>query len=162
MVKKIFFSQKGQSIIEALIALGVAVLIVSSITVAVITSVNNSDYSKNQNLATQYAQQGMEILRQQAQSNWSNFSNYQGTSCLNEGSSTLTAPGSTGCGQNISNFFVRQVNIVQNSGSCSSIAAKVTVSVSWTDGKCTSSGNAYCHQVSLDSCMASLNSAPTP
>ena len=66
-------NQKGQSLIEALIALGAAAVIVSAITVASITAINNSDYSKYQNLAGQYADQGLEYLRQLSASNWSGF-----------------------------------------------------------------------------------------
>ena len=66
-------NEKGQSLVEALIALGVAVIVVSAMAVAAITSVNNADFSKYQNLATNYAQQGLEVMRQQAQSNWAFF-----------------------------------------------------------------------------------------
>jgi Tfp pilus assembly protein PilV len=164
-------NNKGQSILEAVVALSVAVVIVSAITVAIITSVNNADYSKNQNLATQYAQQGIEILRQLSESNWGVFSAYSGTYCLAQGASLPSAPGATGCGQNINDannnpFFVRQVQIVQipasqTTANCTG-SYDVTVSVSWTDSKCQNALNLYCHQVSLDTCLANLNSVPTP
>lgn len=153
-------NQKGQSLIEALIALGAAAVIVSAIAVAVITAVNNSDFSKNQNLATQYAQQGMDILRQKSESNWQSFSAYGGNYCLNQDSTTLTPQG-VACPKNISNFFVRQITISQNSSSCST-NAKVSVSVAWTDGKCTSSANVYCHAVVLDSCLANISQTQLP
>jgi len=57
-------NQKGQGLVEALIALGAAVIIIAAITIAVITAVSNSDFSTEQNLATGFAQQGMEIVRQ--------------------------------------------------------------------------------------------------
>lgn len=158
---KLNLNQKGQSLVEALVALAAASVIVSAIAIAVITSVNNSDFSKNQNLATQYAQEGIEVLRNLSQSDWANFSTYSGTYCLSKDSSTLTTPSGSNCPQNINNFFVRQVVITQNSSSCS-LNTKVSVSVSWADGKCTSASNPYCHTVLLDSCLANINSTTLP
>lgn len=158
---KLINNQKGQSLIEALVALAAAAVIVSAIAVAVITSVNNSDFSKNQNLATQYAQEGIEVLRNLSQSNWSSFSTYSGTYCLNKDSTTLTTPSGASCPLNINSFFVRQVVINQNSSSCSS-NTKVSVTVSWADGKCTTASNPYCHSVLLDSCLANINSTTLP
>lgn len=157
-------NQKGQSLIEALIALGAAAIIVSAIAIVVITSVNNSDFSKYQNLATQYSQQGMEILKQKSESDWQSFSSFGAsgsvTYCLNQDSTTLNPSGS-GCTVNINNFFIRKVVIAQNDASCSG-NARVTVSVSWKDGKCTSSGNIYCHSVDLNSCLANINGVQVP
>jgi Tfp pilus assembly protein PilV len=158
---KFVIDQKGQSLVEALVALAAAVVIVSAIAVAVITSVNNSDFSKNQNLATQYAQEGIEILRNLSQSDWAIFSTYSGTYCLNQNSATLTTPSGATCTQNINSFFVRQAVINQGSSSCSS-NTKVSVSVAWADGKCTSASNPYCHAVLLDSCLANINSTTLP
>lgn len=152
-------NQKGQSLIEAVVALGAAVFIISAIAVVVITSVNNSDFSKYQNLATQYSQQGMEILKQQSQSDWSTFSGLSGTYCLNQGSTTLTNFFGTICAKNINNFFVRQVVIDQGSLSCNS-STKVSVSVYWSDGKCPI--NTYCHDVTLDSCLTNINGVLVP
>lgn len=153
-------NQKGQSLVEALIALGAAAIIVSAIAVVVITSVNNSDFSKYQNLATQYSQQGMEILKQKSESDWTTFSSFSGNYCLAQDSTTLVAAGS-GCSANINNFFVREVTITQNSSSCSG-NARVNISVSWADGRCTSSSNPYCHSVDLDSCLANINTKVAP
>ena len=153
-------NQKGQSLIEALIALGAAAFIVSAVAMAVITAVNNSDFSKNQNLATQYAQQGMDILRHKSESDWQSFSAYGGNYCLSQDSTALT-PQSVECPKNISNFFVRQITISQNSSGCSG-NARVSVSVAWTDGKCTSSANVYCHAAVLDSCLANITQTQLP
>ena len=158
-------NQKGQSLIEALIALGTAVLIISAIAIAVITSVNNTDFSKNQNLATQYAQQGMELVRNKSEFDWPGFSTYSGSYCLSQNSTNLV-PAGLGCSLNINDsnsnpFFVRQIDISQNDAICTG-STSVSVKVSWTDGKCTSASNIYCHTVKLDSCLANLHSVPTP
>jgi hypothetical protein len=102
-------NQKGQSLVEALIALGVATIVVSAMAVAAITAVNNADFSKYQNLATQYAQQGVEIVRQQSQTDWNIFyTNYVGSWpsgrswCLSQNLTWSPMP-VTGCTKNINN-----------------------------------------------------------
>lgn len=152
-------NQFGQSLVEALVALGAAIVVISAVVVATITALNNADFSKNQNLATQYAQQAMEILRQQSETNWNSFSAYSGKYCLSKGSSTLIPAGAT-CPVNVDNFFIRTINIAQNNANCSG-AAKVSVIVSWNDGKCNSSSS-YCHNVTLDSCLANINNTLSP
>lgn len=154
-------NSKGQGLIEALIALGAAAIIVSAIAVVVITSVSNSTFSKNQNLATQYAQQGIDILRSQSASDWTSFATRSGAFCLNGGTNNL-GQSVTSCSlPNVDNFFVREVTITQLSANCSG-SARVSVDVSWGDGKCTSSSNPYCHSVLLDSCLANINSVSAP
>lgn len=156
-------NEKGQTILEALVALGVGVIIVSAITVAVITAVRNADFSKNQNLATQFAQQGMDIVRQISESNWSTFSqNDVGTWCLAQDYTELNV--SSPCSKNIKDsngnlYFIRQITVKSN-GNCINGAYQVTSSVSWSDGSC--QNNNYCHQVTLNSCFANLDAAPAP
>jgi hypothetical protein len=178
-------SQKGQSLVEALIALGVATIVVSAMAVAAITAVNNSDFSKYQNLATDYAQQGIEVVRQKSQADWSGFyTAYVGSWpsgkswCLSQDSTTLNQmPIITGCLQNISGqnglpFFVRDVTLTQHPYTAppptpSSVTpacngnVQVEVRVSWTDGKCSSS-TTYCHNVILDSCLVNINAVSAP
>ena len=80
-MEELIFNKKqtGQSLIEALVALGVATLIISAIAIAVIASVSNSDSTKYQNLATTYAQQGLEIISGQSKSDWTAFHALGGT-----------------------------------------------------------------------------------
>jgi len=162
-------TEKGQTLIEALVALGAAVLVLSAITVAVISALNNVQYTKNQNQATQYAQQGIETMRQISQSNWGSFSLYSGKYCLAQDETLPCLPGSeTGsCSQNAgleicsqnSGIFVREVDIAQGSqASCSNGSVGVTVIVSWSDNKCADPNSPYCHNVKLNSCLSNHNS----
>ncbi len=160
--------QNGQTLIEALVALGAAVLVLSAITVAVISALNNVQYTKNQNLATQYAQQGIEIMRQISQSSWGSFSAYNaGRYCLAQRDTSPCPLGSligscsvssgTSCGQNYG-IFVREVDVAQGSQvTCSIGSIGVTVIVSWSDGRCTDLNNTYCHNVKLNSCLSNHN-----
>jgi Tfp pilus assembly protein PilV len=161
--------QQGQTLIESLVALGAAVLVLSAITVAVISALNNVQYTKNQNQATQYAQEALETMRQISQSSWGTFSGYNaGRYCLAQGDTSPCLLGSSvgSCSQNTSSsfcgqnygIFVREVDIAQGSqASCSSGSIGITVIVSWPDSKC-DSGNPYCHNVKLNSCLSNHNS----
>lgn len=170
----------GFTLIEVLAALGVASLLVSVITVAVLSALFNAQYSKNQNLATQYAQEGMEIVRKIRNEDFTAFNSLgsnQGISyCLNKNQTTIQkeSPGANssdrrnstiqGCakqvgqpGQNVDNF-ARQVDVARDASRCgndgTSGGTKVTVSVSWSDSKCVDTNNLFCHQVKLVSCFS--------
>jgi type II secretory pathway pseudopilin PulG len=166
--------EEGQTLIEAIIALAAAVLVLSAITIAVISAVNNTEYTKNQNLATQYAQQGVEVMRQISESDWGTFSSYNaGKYCLAQ-NDTVPCPLGTAigscipssvktCGQNYGNF-VREVDIAQGTQfSCEIGSIPISVIVSWTDGSCTSTSlnGTYCHNVTLNSCISNHNSGIT-
>jgi Tfp pilus assembly protein PilV len=112
-------NQKGQSLIEALIALGAAVIIVAAITIAVITAVGNSDFSKYQNLATGYAQQGIQIVTQKSQLDWVDTATYSGTWCLPQGTTDFyTALGGASCSINVADKFVRELDFTKVPPSC--------------------------------------------
>ena len=176
-------NQKGQSLVEALIALGVASIVVSAMAVAAITAVNNSDFSKLQSLATNYAQQGIEIVRQQSQTNWTTFDDLAGawdnpsSYCLAQKTPPsfdkpgvlcdLSAPNIED--QNGKLFFVRVVSLrhikfnilyttpsIVHPGCSVSGSIDAITTVSWTDGKC--SGGSLCHDVTLESCFVDINS----
>lgn len=153
-------NEKGQTLIEVLVALAAAVAVIVAITIIVVTSLSNVEFTKNQNLATEYSRQGLEILRQLAKESWTNFSSYTSINyCLAQGSSSPCVMGSvscgtpTTCGQNVG-IFVRQITIEQNSSSCSN-NVKVTSTVKWSDSKCTT--DPFCHSVILESCFANTN-----
>lgn len=147
--------EKGQTLIEVLVALATGVAVISAMAVTVITSLNNVEFTKNQNLATQYSREGIEIIRRLARSNWATFANYKSTFyCLAQGSKTLTTITGNNCGQNVG-IFIRQINIEQNSPGCQS-NAKISSIVSWSDSKC-EPNSPFCHQVRLDSCIADIN-----
>ncbi len=160
-------SEKGQTLIEVLIGLASGVIVVAAITIATISALSNAVFSENQTLATQYAQQGMELLRNMRDTNYNNFSVLSGPYCLADGCTSLissnascwTAP-AQGCSQNIG-IFVRQATFEQKSSYCDGIGTKVTVSASWNDAKCTTSSNTFCHSTSIVTCLENINIVPT-
>lgn len=151
--------EKGQSLIEAVVALGAAVLVISAIAIIVVTAVNNTDYTKYQNQASAFAQQGAEIVKNIAESSWYDFTNnYKNISyCLP--SATLiesTSPCTTIMENNA--IFIREVDILHASGNCVGGGSEIKSIVYWTDGKCAS--GKYCHTAEVDSCLYDINSKP--
>ena len=146
----------GQILIEILVALGIIVVVVSTVTIVTTMGLTNGEFSRNQNQATQYAQEGMELLRTIRDSQLDTFRSLDGTYCLSEGSTVLVA--SSTCTQNIANTFIRSVLIEKNNVSVCKGGTKGSVSVSWTDGKC--SGNTFCHNTTVVSCFAIVNIVP--
>ena len=168
-------TELGQVLIEALVALGAAVVIVGAITIIVVTSLSNAELAKDQNQATQYAQQGMEVMREFSETNWANFISFQSTDyCLDQGSSDLVHL--IGNYPNIcrwtNDIFARQITIYHGSDArndCLGNGSKVIVTVFWSDSKCaittqpgdTSPERLYCHEVKLTSCFSNINAQPT-
>lgn len=162
-------SEKGQSLIEVMVALGVAVIIITAIVMAVVLAVINTQFAKTQNLATYYARQGMEVIRQISNSDWTTFESFSGQYCLNRDVTVPVAKG-TDCEKDTINNFKREVDFVpptvsENNqceiGSTGLFGGHVSVIVSWNDNKCEDQ-NDFCHKVQLDSCLQNLNAIPTP
>lgn len=57
------FNEKGQTLMEVIVASTVGVLVVAALTFAVIFSLRNANLAKNQAQATKLAQEGMERVR---------------------------------------------------------------------------------------------------
>lgn len=175
---------KGQTLIEVLIALAIAILVVAAIAIVILSALNNAQFSKNQNITTQYAQEGMEIVRNLRSSDWTSFKDLAlppNSYCLDKGRTTLQKTGSlekdirdgnvAGCqglgsehttGQNVDNIYAREVDLESPATSpCNSNEIKATVIVSWSDTKCTDTGNVFCHKAQIVSCFSTGNILPT-
>lgn len=163
--------QKGQTLIEILLAFSVAILVLSAIVIGVAGSLSNAQYTKNQNLANAYAQEGMAVVRQIRDSSWKNFIlTTPGTYyCLGSANAWVDYDGAE-C-KTIDNkigIFTRKVTLIQKSPDCEGggggglKGTMVSVIVSWSDSKCPSIGNTYCHNVKLVSCFSNLDQRETP
>jgi Tfp pilus assembly protein PilV len=160
--------EKGQSLIEVMVALGVSVIIVTAIVMAVVLAIVNTQFAKTQNLATYFAKQGLEILRQSSRSDWNNFKTYTGSYCLAK-DSIIPVVKSTDCEKDTANNFRREVEVRPESDECviesdptgQTKGSKIEVVVSWNDGKCRDE-NTFCHEVRLDSCFQNIKAVPTP
>lgn len=56
-------ARKGQSLVEAIVAIGITLLVITGLVVLAVGAVRSATLAKNRSLAVQYAQEGMEALR---------------------------------------------------------------------------------------------------
>lgn len=162
-VRTLFRSHKGLMIVEVLVALGVAAIVVTAVTVAISTSLNNTQFTKDQNLALGYAQEGIEVMRQKRDSDYGTFRSIaSNTYCLAKGSTTLAAGATCTTTPNVDNY-IRTVAVTQNT-TCGGVAnlTKIEVKVTWTSNKCTNANNRYCHNTKVESCLSDYLLVPTP
>jgi len=153
---------KGDTLIEVLIALAAAVVVISTITTLAIVTLNNAQFSRDQDQSTKYAQEGMEVIRGIRNNNYVGFRSYSGKYCLAEGDTSLGSPVAACNTVNVINKYIRFVTIAQNSG-CGAVSTNLTnivITVLWTDGKCT--GGAYCHSSKLTSCFSTVPPVSAP
>lgn len=148
-------NQTGQALIEALLALTFAVVIITAVVIAVITSLSSATFTKNQNQASNYAQEGLDIARNMKESDPQTFFGLNGNYCANMGISL------TGSGNCTVGIYAQNVFVDDNASQCAANGSFVISTVSWNDGKCQNVGD-KCHKVQLDSCFYNLNTVPNP
>jgi len=131
---------KGQSLYELVVAIGIMALVVIAVVSLAVNSIHNSNYSKNNSQASTYAQEASEWLRGQRDANITTFL----TNAVNPNPWCLKSepivswPGSSGsCSP--TDFmsgtpFIRQVNFTVTSPS-GKTQIEADVIVSWTDSK---------------------------
>lgn len=162
-------SQRGQTIIEAIVALVTILLIITAIAIVIVSGLSNSSFIKNQNEANKYAQQGIELVRNIQQNDLEQFKGYIDagvTHCIDEQTSSLYSQGCSATGVNTGNSFNRTVEFSSGGAECnnsnpSTSALKVRVIVKWSTSKCPST-NTYCHSSELVSCMPYVYPASNP
>jgi len=64
---------QGQSLIEMVVAIGVVMIIIVALVAVATISVRNANFSRNQSLATKYAQEGIEEARRLRDEEGNNF-----------------------------------------------------------------------------------------
>lgn len=168
--------QKGQTLIEILVALSIAAVLVSATSVAVLSALSNAEFARQQSLASQYADQGIEIIRSMRNNDYADFKNLSGNYCMASTCNTLvntssnacgisTDPtGVVSCGQNVSTFIRTVVVAPTNAGAtdCNTSGYKVSVNVAWADSKCTDSTKPFCHVLTVNTCLSNYQIEPTP
>jgi type II secretory pathway pseudopilin PulG len=172
---KLLPGEKGQTLLELLLAFGVSILVLGAVILSVITALNNTQYAKNQGLANSYAREAMSLVRAKKDSDWSQFvSGYTTgiTYCLGQSPSELkelTFPAQN-CNQQspvpTGGIFSREVKFNHKSSSCcpdnsqtcdpDTRGSQVMVKVSWADSKCPI-GNPLCHNIELVTCFLSVD-----
>ena len=75
-------AQKGQSLLEVMVALAAASMIIAAVVGAVVSALNNENMGQVKIKPLQYAQEGLDIMRNSSQADWNVFMLQIGTYCL--------------------------------------------------------------------------------
>lgn len=159
----ILWDMKGQTLIEVLVALAVAMVIVTAVTSTVLSSLRSARQNTDKNMATQYAQEGLEIVRQAKEANFTKLFNETGIYCVAKDQQLLGARSATCSTPNIGKF-IRVVTIERSSSTsspnCGLNALKATVTISWNDSTC--SPGQFCKDVKMSTCLVNIRSVSIP
>lgn len=125
--------QRGQSLFEVVIAIAVTAIIVVALVSLTSSAVRNATFSRNNTLASRYAQEATEWLRGQRDGDVDDFMNKSliPTWCL----SNLSWNQSGTCANNNvipGTLFVRQVNFIRTTVS-GKVLVEARLRVSWQD-----------------------------
>jgi len=124
---------KGQSLVEALVAIAVVVVVLIALVAAVVVAVRGVRFSKEKVRANFLAQEGLEWVRNQRDTfGWADFVGYAAVTgqkyCLKDLS--LGQLGGCGESQTIGAIFTREVTLTL----VGTDGVKITVNVAWDDG----------------------------
>lgn len=131
-MKKVF--EKGQSLFEIVLALGLITLILTAVVGLASLSIKNSSFSQLQTTATRHVETTMEWLREEKESDWTNFYTFASNSsnskwCFNNLSWADATLGE--CSDFISDTnFKREITFVT---SLEPREVQVMVDVNWLD-----------------------------
>lgn len=123
----------GQSLIEAVVAVGIVLLLVTGLVAATTSTLRFGQMSKYRTQALQYAREALEIVRIVKDTNWNDIPT-SGTYCLAKNQQDLGSPAAGDCPFDIDSIYSR--TLVFGSDATCSIALscrKVTVTVSWKE-----------------------------
>ena len=124
-------SQKGQTLVEAVVVVGVVVLLVTGLIAGTTASLRSAQSGRTRTQAVSYAQEGIEIVRGIRDQSWDTFQGYGGSYCLD--SAHALTPNSGTCSVNITTpegSFTRSVSFDWQSPKM-----VVTTTVSYTEGE---------------------------
>lgn len=149
----------GSILIEAILALAIAITLITAIVTALISSLSSSSFSRNQSIASGYAQEAIELVRSIRDVDYNALIGLSdGTYCFNSSFSLISNP----CPELISDSgssFSRTIAISKNNPKCASSIYVATI-VTWKDSKCTN--NDECHKIELNTCLIDLDYVQLP
>ncbi len=126
---RFFLGQKGQLLLEMVVALAIILLVLLALVRLVIGAVRSSDFAKRKAQAASYAQEGMENMRSLRDKNWISFKAYT-VGSPTWGLAAQIPSGSCPTDPNLGTFFIRCVKLEYDTVTN---RAKATLTVSWTD-----------------------------
>lgn len=168
-------NERGSTLVEAIMSLALVTVIITAVVAAVISSVNNSQSSNDRSFALDYAEEGLDLLRDLKGEDFSSFTttytlktplenNYY---CLSDDDGALPDSTLSNCtsGNVAGGKYLRKVFIhynpapattpggrnPQNTVVCAGSGIFVSSIVYWSDSKC--ENGTYCRSVELNSCF---------
>ena len=128
-------NQKGQSLFEVVLALGVVTAITVGIVALTANAIKNASFSKNKTLAGKYSQEGTEWLRSERDTDFTIFSQNAQTPLWCFASLSWTQPGTCASGNPISGTqLFRDATFSTNLVSGKTVI-DASVRVYWTDSQ---------------------------
>lgn len=126
-------SQSGQSLVEAVVAIGIVVLLVAGLVSGTTSSLRASQHSTLQSQALHFAQEGIELTRSLRDKGWIPFTAYGLTAPLQKiwclDANGVWSDGTGGCLPNVNATFTRSVTFSWNNP-----RMDVIVDVTWNQG----------------------------
>lgn len=122
-------AQRGQIMAEIVVALGIALFLVSGLIVGATSAVRTNDQSRMRSKAVGYAQEALELTRKLRDSDWDTFQAKNGLWCLDKAGNWAQAV--LTCPVNIDSIFTRGVTFSWNADV---LRMDATARVSWQDG----------------------------
>jgi Tfp pilus assembly protein PilV len=108
-------TQLGQTIVEAIVVIGVVVLLVTGLIAGTTTSLRSASAGKIRSQALKYAEEGLEFMRNIRDQKWDTFQSYNGWYCLGTDGQLIPTTSQSSCSVNIvtsDNSFARSLNFV--------------------------------------------------
>jgi type II secretory pathway pseudopilin PulG len=127
----------GQSLVEAVVAVAVVLLLVTGLIVATTSSVKFSTLSSYRTQATQIAKEVMEAVRDLRDKSWTDFITKSDTTYCLSGSYVWTILFEEECPGDTGDFYIRTVRFelqTPDAGKPDQKRMKVTVTIGWAEG----------------------------
>ncbi len=123
----------GQSMVEAVVVIGVVVMLVTGLVTATTTTLRSGQMSKSRVQALRYAKEGLEVVRIIKDADWNLIPQTSKQYCLGKGEQALVNE-SLPCAKTIDNTYSRTVAFA-DSGACTAASScrSVTVTVTWSE-----------------------------
>ncbi|MDO8451443.1 MAG: hypothetical protein Q7S76_01075 [bacterium] len=126
-------SQSGQLLVEAVIAVGMVIILTTGLVVATVTSLKAAQFARMKTRATKYAQEGIELTRKLRDDGWPAFQAYGtvgGKNWCLKSDGTWVDTASCAPADFIDGIFARNVVMLWNE---TEGRMEATVVVRWTD-----------------------------
>ena len=124
----------GQSLVEAVVTLGIVLLMLSGLVIITLSSLHNAQASKNRAIASQFGQESLEIARRERDSGWSAFIVKDGKKYCVGGQGTLSVTTDISSCPEVGSGFRRTLDFTYTP---LTLTMNVASSVSWKEGETT-------------------------